>query len=139
MAIRYFSPVVRKPPSQRNFVMNTTRYIYTLKRTIFKQKKIQNMITISKWRPNYLFLLRVISISAKNWKTTFSIDFFFENYICCLFAICYRDTQVDTKVTIYMIFCQFHIYLKNYTKHSLIETPWSIWQCNSICVAERIG
>ena len=34
----------RKLLSRRNFVMNALLYIHTLKRTIFKQKKIQKMI-----------------------------------------------------------------------------------------------
>ena len=51
----------RKPPSQRNFVMKTTLYVYTLKTIIFKQG--QNIVSNSR------FFACVISILAKNLKT----------------------------------------------------------------------
>ena len=58
-------PRLRKPLSWQNFVIYTSLYVYTLKPSIFKQKKIQKKKNISKWWPNDRFLFRVISISAK--------------------------------------------------------------------------
>ena len=48
-----------------------TIYIYA-KNNHFQAKKIQGKkITVSKWRPHNRFSFRVLSISAKIWKTAF--------------------------------------------------------------------
>ena len=41
----------------------------------------KNCCTVSKWRPNNLFLFRVISILAKIWKTSFPKEFFNEIWL----------------------------------------------------------
>ena len=62
--------------------MNTTLYIYTLKTTIFKnKKKYENKITVSKGRPNNRLLFSVISILVKIWKNTFPKEFFNEIWL----------------------------------------------------------
>ena len=44
-------------------------------------KKMWNTFTVSKWRPNNRFSIRVISISAKIWKNTFPKEFFNEIWL----------------------------------------------------------
>ena len=70
---RYFHPLVPKgtPPQkkilkktifQRMFVINVTLYIYTLKRTIFKQKYPKNDFKMAaKWRCHFIPPLAVVS------------------------------------------------------------------------------
>ena len=60
--------------------MDATLYLYTKKNSIQgNKKKKKKGFTVSKWRPNYQFSFRFISISAKIWETTFS--HFFSNEI----------------------------------------------------------
>ena len=76
---------LRKPLSLRNFAITTTMYIYTLKTTIFKQKKKKytpQKFTISKWHPNDQFLFWFISILiGKNLKNLFSKRIFNEIWL----------------------------------------------------------
>ena len=65
---------LRKPLSHQIFKIILTPYVYTLITTIF-QENIYNFCAVSKWRPNNWFSFRVISISAKIWKTTFQRNF----------------------------------------------------------------
>ena len=74
-------PPLRKPLSRKNFVMNTTLYIYTLKITIFKEKTKTKKITVSKWQQNNWFLFCVISILTKILKTTFPKKFLNEIWL----------------------------------------------------------
>ena len=75
-------PPLRKPLFRRNFVMNTALHIYTLKTTVFKQKKRPKKITVTKWPPNdrYSFRARCFDF-GKNLKNTFPMKCFNEIWL----------------------------------------------------------
>ena len=73
------------PPEKTTFPPEFLNYLYTISiytnHNHISGKKIQNICTVSKWRPNNQFSFRVISISAKIWKPTFPKEFFNEIWL----------------------------------------------------------